>query len=136
MFPICLLFFFFPLQRKFILRRDDDRIKDIFIITWRSVGEHYCQTNCEPRGQSPCDEAKTQRCDKEAKKPCSFARMLWVSRPENRKQTAWCRLLSCHVVSESRPWLGAGAGTEAGDAERSKQWRANQGRGQRLITLT
>ncbi len=81
MFLICLLFFFCPLQRKFILRRDDDRIKDNFIITWRSVGEHYCQTNCEPQGRLTSDEVpkiidedfQTKRYDEAGQPSC-----VWV----------------------------------------------------------
>ena len=129
MFPICLLFFFFPLQRKFILRRDDDRIKDIFIITWRSVGNIIVRPIVSLEGNHPVMKSRLKDVTKKQRNLPLCARMLWVSRPENRKQTAWCRVLSCHVVSESRPWLGAG--TEAGDAERSKQWRVIQGRGQR-----
>ena len=78
MFPICLLFFFFPLQRKFILRRDDDRIKDIFILTWWSVGNIIVRPIVSLKGnhlvmKSRLLPSRLQRCD-EAKQPCSLCK--------------------------------------------------------------
>ena len=151
--PICLLFFFFPLQTKFSLRRDDDQTKDIFrffIITWRSVREHYCQDNCEPWGDHFSDRVgKTPPLDRDSirfsfNKDYIRVGLIFYGHgiaPCKQEAAAWCRQLSvivtCLGVSETERGRDWGRRHGAEQAVESEPGAGTQVRQRHLmVTLT